>query len=88
MIKINKYLFNFILGKPSILNTLLKYSNFENFPMIQKLRNRYISKAIEGIYSAGENLQEAEKRIIDLEKKNIGVILNYSMESGIQNNVF
>ena len=56
--------------------------------MIQKLRNRCISKAIEGIYSAGENLQEAEKRIIDLEKKNIGVILNYSMESGILNNVF
>lgn len=80
--KINKQLFDFVLNRPRLLNLLLNVSNFEKFPFLQKQRNKVIAKAIEGIYSAGENLNSAEKRIIELEQKNIGVILNYAMEAG------
>lgn len=80
--KINKQLFDSVLNRPRLLNLLLNVSNFEKFPFLQKQRNKVIAKAIEGIYSAGENLNSAEKRIIELEQKNIGVILNYAMEAG------
>lgn len=83
MSKINKQLFKFILERPSLLSKLLQFSNFENYPRLQNLRSKYIAKAIEGIYSAGEDLTSAEKRILELEKENKGAILNYSMESGI-----
>lgn len=83
--KINKQLFDFILNRPSLLNALLKLSNFESFPVIQKERNKLLARAIEGIYSAGETLESAEKRIKELEKRNTGVILNYAMEAGIYN---
>lgn len=80
--KINKQLFGFVLNRPALLNLLLKLSNFERFPVIQKERNKLLARAIEGIYSAGETLDSAENRIKELEKRNIGVILNYAMEAG------
>lgn len=80
--KINKQLFDVVLNRPALLNFLLKVSNFEKFPFIQKQRNRLLARAIEGIYSAGETLASAEERIKELEQKNVGVILNYAMEAG------
>lgn len=80
--KINKRLFDFILDKPSLLNFLLKVSNFDNIPVVQNCRNKVLAKAIEGIYSAGETLESAEIRMSKLEDKNVGVILNYAMEAG------
>lgn len=80
---INKQLFDYVLNRPSLLNFILKASNFETIPFIQEKRNKLIAKAIEGIYSAGEDLESAEQRIIELEKKNTGVILNYAMEAGM-----
>jgi predicted RNase H-like HicB family nuclease len=80
--KINKQLFDFILGKPRLLNVLLKFSNFEKFPLLQRGRNKLLAKAIEGIYSAGETLESAEIRMMELERENIGIILNYAMEAG------
>lgn len=79
---INKQLFDFVLNRPSLLNALLKISNFEKIPFLQKKRNKLIAHAIEGIYSAGETLDSAENRVKELEKENNGVILNYAMESG------
>lgn len=80
--KINKQLFDFMLNRPSLLNSLLKISNFEKIPVLQQSRNKLLAKAIEGIYTAGETLASAEVRIKELEQKNIGVILNYAMEAG------
>lgn len=79
---INKQLFDFVLNRPSLLNTLLKISNFEKIPFLQNKRNKLIAHAIEGIYSAGETLDSAENRVKELEKENNGVILNYAMEAG------
>lgn len=81
--KINKQLFDFILKKPRFLNVLLKLSNFEIFPLLQQGRNKLLAKAIEGIYSAGETLESAEIRMKELERKNVGIILNYAMEAGM-----
>lgn len=81
--KINKQLFDYVLNRPSLLNFLLRASNFEAIPFLQEKRNKLIAKAIEGVYSAGEDLASAEKRIVELEEKNTGVILNYAMETGI-----
>lgn len=83
--KINKQLFNFVLNRPSLLSVLLKVSNFEKVPLIQNQRNKLLARAIEGIYSAGETLESAEDRINELEKKKVGVILNYAMEAGNSN---
>lgn len=81
---INKKLFDFVLDRPSLLNTLLKLSNFEKIPFLQNQRNKILAQAIEGIYSAGETLESAENRIYELEKENKGAILNYAMEAGKQ----
>lgn len=81
--KINKHLFDFILNRPSLLDSLLKLSNFEKIPPLQKIRDKLLAKAIEGIYTAGETLESAEVRITELEQKQVGVILNYAMEAGI-----
>lgn len=80
--KINKQLFDFILYKPRLLNVLLKISNFEKFPLLQRVRNKILAKAIEGIYTAGETLESAEMRMKKLEQENVGIILNYAMEAG------
>ena len=80
--QINKKLFNFVLNRPGLLNFLLKATNFEIVPFLQAKRNELIAKSIEGIYSAGENLSSAEERILELEQKQVGVILNYAMEAG------
>lgn len=79
---INKQLFDFVLSKPSLLGALLKISNFEKVPFLQDKRNKLLAHAIEGIYSAGDTLESAENRVKELEKENIGVILNYAMEAG------
>ncbi len=81
--KINKHLFDFLLNRPSLLSSLLKVSNFEKIPALQKSRDKLLAKAIEGIYTAGETLVSAEVRIKELEQKQVGVILNYAMEAGI-----
>lgn len=85
--KINKQIFEIILNRPKFLNFFLRLSNFENYPYIQNLRNKILAKAIEGIYSAGETLASAERRIEELEQRNIGVILNYAMEAGKYNHL-
>lgn len=81
--KINKQLFDFILNKPRLLNVLLKLYNFEKFPLLQQSRNKLLAKAIEGIYSAGETLESAVIRMKELERENVGIILNYAMEAGM-----
>lgn len=81
--KINKQIFDFILNRPSLLKVLLNFSNFSGNSIINNAKNKIIAKAIEGIYSAGENITSAEKRIIELEKDGKGVILNYALEAGI-----
>ena len=87
--KINKQIFDFILNKPGLLNALLKLSNFEKFPILQKGRNKFLAKAIEGIYSAGETLESAEIRMKEQEQENVGIIFNYAMEAGTMiNNQF
>lgn len=82
MFTINKKLFNYFLNRPKLLKFILKFSNFENFLILQKGRNKMLAKFIEGIYSAGETLSSAELCIEQLERNKIGVILNYAMESG------
>ena len=79
---INKQLFDFVLNRPSLLNSLLKIINFEKIPILQNGRNKLLARAIEGIYSAGETLESAENRVKELEYENIGAILNYAMEAG------
>ena len=79
---INKQIFDFVLKRPSLLNALLKISNFEKIPFLQNKRNKLLALAIEGIYTAGETLESAENRIKELEKEKKGVILNYAMEAG------
>lgn len=79
---INKQLFDFVLNRPSLLNALLKITNFENIPFLQNKRNKLFAHAIEGIYSAGETLESAENRVKELENENTGAIMNYAMESG------
>ena len=79
---INKQLFDFVLNRPSLLNSLLKIINFEKIPILQNGRNKLLARAIEGIYSAGETLESAEYRVKELEYENIGAILNYAMEAG------
>lgn len=86
--KINKQIFDFILNRPSLLKVLLKISNVGNNSFINNSKNKVIAKAIEGIYSAGENISSAENRVIELENEGVGVILNYALEAGISIKAF
>lgn len=87
MSTINKKLFNYVLNQPRLLKFILKFSNFDKKSILQKGRNKLLAKCIEGIYSAGETLTSAELCIERLERKNIGVILNYATESGNNLNI-
>ncbi len=81
MIKINKESFlKFIVNQPFLLRLSLKLLNATEW--MGAFRNKIIAKSIDGIYSAGETLQECKLHVESLQSKNIGSIINYAVETG------
>jgi hypothetical protein len=82
MSSINRRIFDYVLTRPKLLKQLLRVSDFSYWPQLQTLRNEVIAKAIEGIYSAGTTLDDAERHISGLERQDIHSIINFAMEAG------